>query len=63
MVYEIKKQNPELEIIINGGISKINEIIKQYYEDTKSSDLYQIEYEFYLLKNDYKGLHRGRRVY
>ena len=26
MVYEIKKQNPELEIIINGGISKISEI-------------------------------------
>ncbi len=28
MVYEIKKQNPELEIIINGGISKIDEIKK-----------------------------------
>ncbi len=28
MVYEIKKQNPELEIIINGGISKIEEINK-----------------------------------
>ena len=26
MVYEIKKKNPELEIIINGGISKISEI-------------------------------------
>ena len=26
MVYEIKKQNPELEIIINGGISKVSEI-------------------------------------
>ena len=26
MVYEIKKQNPELQIIINGGISKIDEI-------------------------------------
>jgi len=26
MVYEVKKKNPELEIIINGGISKINEI-------------------------------------
>ena len=26
MVYEIKKQNPNLEIIINGGISKIDEI-------------------------------------
>ena len=26
MVYEIKKQNAELEIIINGGISKISEI-------------------------------------
>ena len=26
MVYEIKKHNPELEIIINGGISKIDEI-------------------------------------
>ena len=26
MVYEIKKQNPDLEIIINGGISKIDEI-------------------------------------
>jgi tRNA-dihydrouridine synthase A len=26
MVYKIKKENPNLEIIINGGISKINEI-------------------------------------
>ena len=26
MVYDIKKENPELEIIINGGISKIDEI-------------------------------------
>ncbi len=28
MVYEVKKQNPDLEIIINGGISKIDEINK-----------------------------------
>jgi len=28
MVYEIKKANPDLEIIINGGISKIDEIKK-----------------------------------
>jgi tRNA-dihydrouridine synthase A len=28
MVYEIKKNNPRLEIIINGGISKIDEINK-----------------------------------
>ena len=26
MVYQIKKENPELEIIINGGITKIDEI-------------------------------------
>ena len=26
MVYEVKKQNPDLEIIINGGISKLGEI-------------------------------------
>ena len=26
MVYDIKKENPKLEIIINGGISKIDEI-------------------------------------
>ena len=26
MVYKVKKENPDLEIIINGGISKINEI-------------------------------------
>ncbi|MBD1169553.1 tRNA dihydrouridine(20/20a) synthase DusA [Pelagibacterales bacterium SAG-MED08] len=26
MVYEVKKQNPDLEIIINGGISKVYEI-------------------------------------
>jgi len=26
MVYEIKKENPDLEIIINGGVSKIEEI-------------------------------------
>jgi tRNA-dihydrouridine synthase A len=26
MDYDIKKENPDLEIIINGGISKINEI-------------------------------------
>ena len=28
MVYKIKKENPDLEIIINGGISKIDEIKK-----------------------------------
>ncbi|MDC3062086.1 tRNA dihydrouridine(20/20a) synthase DusA [Candidatus Pelagibacter sp.] len=28
MVYKIKNENPDLEIIINGGISKINEINK-----------------------------------
>ena len=28
MVYKIKKENPDLEIIINGGISKIQEIKK-----------------------------------
>jgi tRNA-dihydrouridine synthase A len=28
MVYKIKKENPDLEIIINGGISKIDEINK-----------------------------------
>ena len=27
MVYEIKKENPDLEIIINGGITKVDEII------------------------------------
>ena len=26
MVYKVKKENPDLEIIINGGISKIDEI-------------------------------------
>ena len=26
MVYQIKRENPNLEIIINGGISKIDEI-------------------------------------
>ena len=26
MVYKLKKENPDLEIIINGGISKIEEI-------------------------------------
>ena len=26
MVYDIKKENPDLEIIINGGITKISEI-------------------------------------
>ena len=26
MVYQVKKQNPDLEIIINGGISKVDEI-------------------------------------
>ena len=34
--------------------SNTNEIIKQYYEDTKSLDSYQIDYEFYLLKDNYK---------
>ena len=28
MVYKIKKENPDLEIIINGGISKIDQIKK-----------------------------------
>ena len=31
MVYKVKKENPELEIIINGGITKINEI-KEHLE-------------------------------
>ena len=26
MVYKVKRENPDLEIIINGGISKIEEI-------------------------------------
>ena len=30
MVYEVKKQNPDLEIIINGGISKVGEICLLY---------------------------------
>ncbi len=32
MVYEIKKENPNLEIIINGGISKIEEIQNHLYK-------------------------------
>ena len=28
MVYKIKKANPDLEIVINGGISKVEEIKK-----------------------------------
>ena len=28
MVYDIKKENPQLEIIINGGITKVSEISK-----------------------------------
>ena len=28
MVYKVKKENPDLEIIINGGISKVEEIKK-----------------------------------
>ena len=37
-------------------VSNTNKIIKEYYEDTRTSDLYEIEYEFYLLKEDYKVL-------
>ena len=37
-------------------ISNINKIIKKYYEDTRSSDLHELEYQFYLLKGDYKVL-------
>ena len=32
MVYEIKKENPNLEIIINGGISRIEEIQNHLYK-------------------------------
>jgi len=35
-------------------ISNINELIEQYYEDTRSSKLHQIEHEFLLSKEDYK---------
>ena len=35
-------------------ISNINKIIKKYYEDTRASDLHELEYQFYLLKGDYK---------
>ena len=37
-------------------ISNINKIIKKYYEDTRVSDLHELEYQFYLLKGDYKVL-------
>ncbi|MAP62082.1 MAG: hypothetical protein CMF82_03930 [Candidatus Marinimicrobia bacterium] len=37
-------------------ISNINKIIKKYYEDTRASDLHELEYQFYLLKGDYKVL-------
>ena len=37
-------------------ISNINKIIKKYYEDTRASDLHELEYLFYLLKGDYKVL-------
>ena len=35
MVYEIKKANPELEIIINGGVSQTEEIKKHLDTDIK----------------------------
>ena len=37
-------------------VSNINKIIKKYYEDTRASDLHELEYQFYLLKGDYKVL-------
>ena len=37
-------------------ISNINKIIKKYYEDTRASDLHELEYQFYLLEGDYKVL-------
>ena len=35
-------------------ISNENNIVKEYYEDTRSSDLYRFNYSFLLKKNDYK---------
>jgi len=35
-------------------ISNENKIVKEYYEDTRSSDLYRVNYSFLLKKNDYK---------
>ena len=62
MVYKVKKENPNLEIIINGGISKIDEIknhLKQcdgvmigrsIYQNPYS--LVEIEKEIFGLKNE-----------
>ena len=62
MVYKVKKENPDLEIIINGGISKIDEIknhLKQcdgvmigrsIYQNPYS--LVEIEKEIFGLKNE-----------
>ena len=47
MVYEVKKQNPDLEIIINGGISKVDEInnhLKHCYWLMIGRSIYQNPY-------------------
>jgi tRNA-dihydrouridine synthase len=43
MVYQLKKENPGLEIIINGGISKIEEIKNHMISELQLSDDYANE--------------------
>ena len=50
--------NIRLENIENSNqidrISNSSKVVKQYYEDTRSNQTHRIEYNFYLLKDNYK---------
>ena len=55
MVYEVKKQNPELEIIINGGISKVSEINHHlnFCDGVKNgTSIYQIPYSLVIIEKE-----------
>ena len=49
----LRIENNETELQIE-RISDTNKILKEYYEDTRSSELHQIEYLFLLKKDNYK---------
>ena len=60
MVYKIKKENPDMEIIINGGISSIDQIKNQAekngVEKTKSEAQTLVTAAVTLAQNEWDGL-------
>ena len=62
MVYKVKKENPDLEIIINGGISKIDEIknhLKQCNGVMIGRSIYQNPYSLVEIEKEIFGSKNG----